>query len=216
LEFLLEHLLWYAIEFLIDAIGQCLKQAFTRKGINFYLNTQVTAIKRKNNLYSIALDNHQQITADMVLSAIGIEPNVKLAKEAGINTAYGIITNQYLQTNFTNIFAIGDCAKVCGFNHQYIAPIRHCTHALAKTLAGNQTKVYYPAMPIGVKTPIYPVVVCQPIDKEGKWEINIDENDNAEALHYDDDRILNGFILTKKNVKKRMDLESSLSPWLQV
>jgi len=51
------------------------------------------------------------IDADIVLTATGVKPNVKLAKNAGIETGYGIKVNEYLQTNNPFVYAGGDCVE---------------------------------------------------------------------------------------------------------
>jgi 3-phenylpropionate/trans-cinnamate dioxygenase ferredoxin reductase component len=54
---------------------------------------------------------------DVVLAGIGITPNTFLAKDAGIEVDNGIIVDEYLQTNLTDIYAAGDVAN---FFHLWI------------------------------------------------------------------------------------------------
>lgn len=53
------------------------------------------------------------VPADLALLAIGMRPNVELAKKAGllIGASGGIAVNQYMQTSDQNIYAAGDCAE---------------------------------------------------------------------------------------------------------
>ena len=48
------------------------------------------------------------IQANAIVYAIGTQPNIKIARENGIICGRGIKVNKHLQTNFPNIFAIGD------------------------------------------------------------------------------------------------------------
>ena len=127
-------------------------------------------------MLDITLDNNHVVQADLLLSAIGIHPNLDLAQAAKLKTNRGIIVNEYLQTSNSDIYALGDCAEVCGHVLQFIAPISHSTTALAQTLTGAATKIHYPAMPVAVKTPVCPVVLClPPRDLDGKWDLTQDE-----------------------------------------
>ncbi|MEI9478662.1 MAG: FAD-dependent oxidoreductase, partial [Deltaproteobacteria bacterium] len=54
-----------------------------------------------------------EILSDIVLIAIGVRPNSKLAKEAGleIGKTGGIVVNEYLQSSDPDIYAGGDCVE---------------------------------------------------------------------------------------------------------
>ncbi len=41
----------------------------------------------------------KSLVADVVLSAIGLQPSISLAKEGDIQTSRGILTNAQLETN---------------------------------------------------------------------------------------------------------------------
>ena len=56
---------------------------------------------------------HGVIPAELVLVGVGAIPNTELAEQAGIQCENGIVVNTSMQTNFNDIYAIGDCA-----NHQ--------------------------------------------------------------------------------------------------
>ena len=73
-----------------------------------------------------------------------------------------VVVDRHLKTSRANIYALGDCAEVDGLNLLYVMPLMSCARALAQTLAGNLTAVSYGAMPITVKTPVYPLVVSPP------------------------------------------------------
>ena len=65
---------------------------------------------------------------------------------------------------------MGDCAEIAGLNLPFVLPIMHQAAALAKTLAGTPTALAYPAMPVMVKTPACPTVVCPPTaGSDGAW-----------------------------------------------
>ncbi|NMC60044.1 MAG: FAD-dependent oxidoreductase, partial [Candidatus Methanofastidiosa archaeon] len=65
-------------------------------------------------LTAVKLQNGTEIPCDLAVVAIGVSPNTKLAKNAGIEigSAGGIIVNEYMQTNDPDIYAAGDCVEI--------------------------------------------------------------------------------------------------------
>jgi rubredoxin-NAD+ reductase len=100
-----------------------------------------------------------------------------------------------LESNIPSIYAIGDCAEIAGLNLPFVSPIMHQAAALAKTLSGTPTTLNYPAMPVMVKTPACPAVVCPPpIGAAGTWQCQT-LNDGLQALFRSPDGTLLGFAL---------------------
>ena len=62
----------------------------------------------------VKLESGIEITADIIIMAIGVRPENKLALEAGleIGKTGGIKVNEYLQTSDENIYAVGDAIEV--------------------------------------------------------------------------------------------------------
>lgn len=85
------------------------------KGIVLRLNTGVKAFASGKKL-EVILDN-DSICADIVILAIGVRPDTKLAKEAGLDCdAKGsILVNEYMQTSNENVYAVGDAVKTVNF-----------------------------------------------------------------------------------------------------
>jgi rubredoxin-NAD+ reductase len=156
------------------------------------------------------LANGTTIEADLVLSAIGLRPRVELARDAGLTVNRGIVTDALLQTSASNVYALGDCAEVTGFNLPFVMPIMQAARALAKTLQGTPTAVIYPAMPVVVKTPACPTVVCPPpLGVEGKWEETV-ATDGVRALFHDGAGKLRGFALVGVATKDKQALAKDI------
>lgn len=62
---------------------------------------------------SLVLDDGSEIPADLVIMAVGIRPNVALARAAGIEIGVtgAIAVNEKMQTNLADIYACGDCTE---------------------------------------------------------------------------------------------------------
>jgi rubredoxin-NAD+ reductase len=192
--------------FIPAKIGEILQDALLKNGVHFHLDCMPKQIDKVDNSFLLQITSKGEtytLNTEFVLSAIGLKPHIELAKTAGIKTERGIVVNRYLETSIEDIYALGDCAEVEGHVLPFITPILNCARALAKTIKGERTAVDYPAMPVIVKTPAHPIVLCPPPSGiQGDWEIEMNNN-NVRALFYDKDRKLYGFVLTNEAVKER-------------
>jgi NADPH-dependent 2,4-dienoyl-CoA reductase/sulfur reductase-like enzyme/peroxiredoxin family protein/rhodanese-related sulfurtransferase/TusA-related sulfurtransferase len=85
-------------------------------GINLVLGDGLKAIEKVENADSLKVrtTSGKELEADLVVLAIGVRPNTKLAKESGIEvTQRGhIVTNEHMQTSDPDIYAVGDAVQV--------------------------------------------------------------------------------------------------------
>ena len=194
-------------------VAEAFKQNLQETGIQFVLGTTVEKVsKHAEQGYIVTLANGQNLVADVVLSAIGLQPNIALAHDADIRTSRGIITNTLMETNQVDIYALGDCAEVNGLLLPYVMPLMQQARALAKTLNGQSTPVHYPAMPVAVKTPAAPLTVLPaPINVNVNWETD-DLEDGMIAKALDDEGVLRGFVLLGPTAGKQRLTLTKLVP----
>ena len=195
-------------------VAQAFQTNLEQAGIKFALSTTVEKVVKINDGddYAVTLANGQTLVADIVLSAIGLQPNLALAKAADIQTGRGILTNGFLETNQSDIYAVGDCAEVNGTLLPYVMPIMQQARALAKTLSGQTTAVHYSAIPVAVKTPAAPLTVLPaPIDVEVTWQTEEFE-DGMLAKATDSQDTLRGFVLLGATASKQRLTLSKLVP----
>jgi rubredoxin-NAD+ reductase len=194
--------------------GQYLRAALEHSGVRFHFGTTVQSVMRAGAGLRLTLANGTQLEADVVLSAIGLRPRIALAQTAGLPVNRGIVTDDRLRTGAPEVFALGDCAEVAGFNLPFVMPIMQAARALAKTLAGTPTAVQYPAMPVVVKTPTCPTVVCPPPPGvDGAWSEAV-AADGVQALFHDGSGRLRGFALLGAAVKDKQALARDIPPLL--
>lgn len=161
---------WPLERLMPELAGNALKAILSNQGVKWVLGNVVAQANHADKGVLLTLDSGAQLQADLVLSAAGLVANTALANDAGIATQRGIVVDQYLKTSTDNVYALGDCAEICGLVMPYVMPIMLASKALAKTLQGERTKVVFPAMPVAVKTPSYPIVVSPPADFDaGQW-----------------------------------------------
>ncbi len=83
------------------------------KGVNVHLSEALESIEEHQGKALAVTNKGRKISADLVLIAVGIRPNVDLAKKAGlaIGVSGGIKVNELMQTSDPHVFAAGDCIE---------------------------------------------------------------------------------------------------------
>jgi len=197
-----------------SACGEALIPALEALGATIHMQKAVTAVVKQGGKYVATLSDGSELQADVVLSAVGLKPRVNLAQIAGLEVNRGIVVNRLLQTSDANIYALGDCAEVAGLNLLYVLPLMNGARALAKTLAGTETQVSYPVMPVMVKTPSMPIVTCPVAENaQGEWEIT-GSAPHIKAIFNDSDGNMLGYVLTGDCVAEKMVMNKQLPAML--
>ncbi|MBZ9781676.1 FAD-dependent oxidoreductase [Pseudomonas sp. REP124] len=175
--------------------GEVLQGALSDLGVKWHLQNTVNAIESSGQGYVLKLAGGETLTADLVLSAVGLRPDLSLAQSAGLAVGRGIQVNAQLQTSAPGIYALGDCIEIGGQLLPYLAPINQGIQALSKTLLGQPTAVDYPLMPVTVKTPAAPLCLLAPaVAGAGEWRCTPTQ-DGMSASFFDTEGRLNGFVL---------------------
>ncbi len=179
-----------------EAASARLRERLEAAGVQFRFGVSASAVRRHaDGRLDLSLSDGGRLTVDLVLSAIGLRPRTAMAHAAGIVVNRGIVTNRLLATSAAHVFAVGDCAEVEGHNLPYVMPLMQQARALAATLAGTPTPVVYPAMPVMVKTPACPTVVCPPpLNAVGDWQVSTTD-DGCDARFIGADGKVLGFAL---------------------
>ncbi len=131
------HIAPYLMERQLDeTAGNLLKKELEKQGMNFLLEKNTEAIIGRDRVEGVRFKDGTEIEADLVVMAVGIKPNIDLAKESGLAVNRGIIVNDYLQTNTPHIYAVGECAEHNGIPYGLVAPLYEQGKVLAKHILG--------------------------------------------------------------------------------
>jgi len=87
------------------------KNLLTEKGVDIVTGADVSEILGNGDVKAIKLDTGKVIACQIVVVGKGVSPNIKLIKETPINSREGILTDEYMQTSVSDIFACGDVAE---------------------------------------------------------------------------------------------------------
>ncbi|MGB7291764.1 MAG: FAD-dependent oxidoreductase [Thermodesulfobacteriota bacterium] len=93
-------------------LSEKVEEKLKEKGVTLRLGSELKAIRGDGAVNGVITDD-EEIACDLVLMAVGIKPNVALAKEAGVEIGEtgAIKINSRMETNIQSIYACGDCAE---------------------------------------------------------------------------------------------------------
>lgn len=94
-------------------MADLLRKEIAKEGLNLYLEEKTVAFEAADGIVTAVKTDKRTIPAQLVIVAVGVRPNVELAKAAGleIGPTGCIAVNEYLQTSDPAIYAGGDCAE---------------------------------------------------------------------------------------------------------
>ena len=132
------HLMPWLMERQLDRTAANLLQAsLEAKGLVFRLEAKTEALiaGESGRVAALRLAGGETLPADLVVMAVGIRPNVRLAQDAGLHCDRGIAVNDTLQTFDPRIYAIGECVSHRGSTYGLVAPLFEMAKVCANHLA---------------------------------------------------------------------------------
>ncbi|MGG6313610.1 nitrite reductase large subunit NirB [Paenibacillus macerans] len=137
------HIHPYLMERQLDEpASRMLQLELEAQGMKFLLQKQTASIYGGRRAEGLEFADGSTLAADLVVMAVGIKPNIELAKEAGLDVGRGIIVNDYLETSAPGVYAVGECAEHRGIAYGLVAPLYEQGSVLAKRLVGVETAGY--------------------------------------------------------------------------
>lgn len=115
-----------------------LQKDLERRGIKVHCKANTKAILGSNRVEAVALEDGTVYGADLVLMAVGIRPETRLARDAGIEIAHGIVVDDAMRTSDPHILSIGECVEHAGAVYGLVAPLYDQAKVVAKTLLGEE------------------------------------------------------------------------------
>lgn len=130
------HLLDTLMERQLDrAAADLLKAALEERGLRFLMQVQTEAILGDARVRAVRFRDGTEIAADLVVMAVGIRPNIALAKSAGLYCERGVVVSDTMQTYDPRIYALGECVQHRGQTYGLVAPLFEQAKVCANHLA---------------------------------------------------------------------------------
>ena len=96
---------------MLDTTGaQAVEGWLTSQNVAVHTGAQVQSITREDETLSLSLSSGASLSADIVILATGIQPNLGFLDGSGIQVDGGIVVDDRMQTNMPGIYAAGDVA----------------------------------------------------------------------------------------------------------
>lgn len=80
-------------------------------GTEFLFGTTTACFNGEERVVSVVTSRGDTIDADIVLVAVGADPDIDLAQRAGLRCDNGVLVDEACRTSQADIYAIGDCAN---------------------------------------------------------------------------------------------------------
>lgn len=116
-------------------------QHLFQKGISLFLEENVVKFESESNGLKVKLESDKELTADMVILSIGVRPEIKLAKEAGITIGNlgGITVDDFMQTSDSDVYALGDAVEIYNpvINKHALIPLAGPANKQGRIVADN-------------------------------------------------------------------------------
>jgi nitrite reductase (NADH) large subunit len=122
--------------------GYLLQKAFEDRGIAVRCKANTHAVLGESHVTGVRLDDGTELPADIVVMAVGIRPNLVLAKEAGLETNRGVLVGDDMRTSDPDVFSVGECVEHRGLCYGLVAPLYEMAKVVAAQLAGDDTAAY--------------------------------------------------------------------------
>ncbi len=142
------HLPGTLMERQLDATGGLyLRKRIEDLGVKVLLGCRTESILGNGHVEGLRFNSGENIDAELVVIATGIQPNVELAREAGLMVNRGIIVDDYMETSEPGIYAVGECTEHRGQVFGLVAPLYEQGQVLAATITGNRGPEFTGSVP---------------------------------------------------------------------
>ncbi|HEY8907092.1 MAG TPA: nitrite reductase large subunit NirB, partial [Rhodoferax sp.] len=137
------HVMPTLMERQLDVVaGKLLQKSLEERGLTFLMGAQTECFlpaestSSPDRVGAVRFKDGSVVTADLVVMAVGIRPNVELAQSMRLHCDKGIVVSDTLQTvTDARIYSVGECAAHRGTAYGLVAPLFEQAKVAANHLA---------------------------------------------------------------------------------
>ncbi|MDD7972586.1 nitrite reductase large subunit NirB [Roseinatronobacter alkalisoli] len=135
------HLMGHLMERQLDpAAGYLLQKDLEARGIAVHCKGATKAILGADRVEAVLLEDGTVYDADLVCMAVGIRPETRLATDAALEVARGVVVNDHMVTSDPDILAVGECVEHDSQLFGLVAPLYDQAKVVANGLLGQDAK----------------------------------------------------------------------------
>ncbi|MES9935446.1 MAG: nitrite reductase large subunit NirB [Sedimenticola sp.] len=106
-----------------EPAAKMLQDELESRGLEIITGANTESLQGDERVEKLILKDGREIPADLVVMAVGIRPNIQLARESGLHCERGIVVNDTMQTFDPSIYAVGECVQHRGETYGLVAPL---------------------------------------------------------------------------------------------
>jgi nitrite reductase (NADH) large subunit len=100
-----------------------LQRSLEQRGLKFRLAARTAAIVGDSRVRGLRLEDDTELPTDLVVMAVGIQPNIELAQQAGLRCDRGILVDDTLLSFDPSVYAVGECVQHRNATYGLVAPL---------------------------------------------------------------------------------------------
>ncbi len=141
------HLAPTLMERQLDSLsGELLADDLRARGIAVLTEASTQALLGGDRVRAVGLADGRELPADLVVMAVGIWPNMALARDSGLICGRGVRVDDSMRTSDPDIFAVGECVEHRGQVFGLVAPLYDMARVCADHIAGVAEPAYEPSV----------------------------------------------------------------------
>jgi len=124
--------------------GKMLQAELESRGLKFKMasHTQELMADENRHVSAVRFKDGSELACDLFIVAVGVRPNIGLAKQAGLYCERGIVVNDTLQTYDPCVYAVGECIQHRGATFGLVAPLFEQAKVCANHLSSHGVAEY--------------------------------------------------------------------------
>jgi NAD(P)H-nitrite reductase large subunit len=213
---------WFLRRSLDEPGGKVVSLLAQDAGVHLHYEESIDRLEQQNGQLKVHGTKGFTATADLVGVGLGLAMNIDIFKDTGLDTKVGVLTNEFLETNKSDVWAAGDVAEfydVVSQRHHRMGTwdnsINHGRHVAKNMLGAKQPYVEVPTYASGMfnsNISVMGVTTEEEPDAEGLVEVDY-EGRNYKRLFFLGNRLVGAILVGKmKGRKKVLELISSRTP----
>jgi nitrite reductase (NADH) large subunit len=137
------HIHRHLMEQQLDAqAAELLRGELERRGLKFKMAASTSHLRGEARVSAVGFADGSELPADLVVMAVGVRPNIGLAKAAGLPCDRGVLVDDAMLTYDPSIYAIGECVQHRGQTFGLVAPLLEQARVCATYLAERSSRGY--------------------------------------------------------------------------
>jgi nitrite reductase (NADH) large subunit len=116
--------------------AQLLQAELARRGVGVEVSaiTDYIAVNDQHEVEGLSLKDGRILPADFIVMAVGVIPNIALARDCGLEVNRGIIVDDCMHTSCPHVYAVGECVELNGELFGMVAPVNQQVDTLVSVL----------------------------------------------------------------------------------